>query len=287
MRFACFRQYPEFEVFKRNYKFRFKYGFDPLPVFPANTIEETLVNALLEVPDIPDKLQFFDTDEYVKIENHEEIGRSRYFIDRNAVPVFECCVYDYLHVYPGDAQITDSDKEKAFNNAWKQIMDTIPDAANIYQHHMDYLRYCNAMFLDADDIKKLSEATGRTSGSVTSQMVKYDFTCTALPFIHTMLEKTVGDVDVLSELRLVNAPALLEDSLYKDVSDYCYTKDHSKADYKRLYQELKDVVCTPYGAILYKANRNDTCPCGSGKKYKDCCLKHRQITFPFTLVRER
>lgn len=26
-----------------------------------------------------------------------------------------------------------------------------------------------------------------------------------------------------------------------------------------------------------KPNRNDPCPCGSGKKYKQCCLKTEQV----------
>ena len=286
MRFACFRQYPEFEKFTKDHKFKFKYGFYPLPVFPANTIEEALINAILEVPDIPDRLQFFDTDQYVKIENHEEVGRAKYFIDRNATPVFECCVYDYLQVYPGDAQITDMDKEKTFHAVWKEIMDSMPNAAHIYQYHKDYIRYCNAMFLDVEDIDRQSRESGRTSGSVASQMVKYDFVCAALPFIYTMLEKADKDIDVLSELRLVNAPALLEKELYKAVSDYCYTKGYSEADYNRLYQELKEIVSTPYGALLYKADRNSACPCGSGKKYKNCCEKYRQIVFPFTLIKE-
>jgi uncharacterized protein len=27
-----------------------------------------------------------------------------------------------------------------------------------------------------------------------------------------------------------------------------------------------------------KVGRNDPCPCGSGKKYKQCCMKHPQAT---------
>ncbi len=32
----------------------------------------------------------------------------------------------------------------------------------------------------------------------------------------------------------------------------------------------KSVVTSPRRAL--KVGRNDPCPCGSGKKYKDCCL---------------
>lgn len=29
---------------------------------------------------------------------------------------------------------------------------------------------------------------------------------------------------------------------------------------------------------MLRANRNDPCPCGSGKKYKNCCMRHDQIS---------
>ena len=40
----------------------------------------------------------------------------------------------------------------------------------------------------------------------------------------------------------------------------------------------KKVICSGFGST-YKApeenkiGRNDTCPCGSNKKYKNCCMK--------------
>lgn len=45
--------------------------------------------------------------------------------------------------------------------------------------------------------------------------------------------------------------------------------------------------CAPYAALhrevdlLQKVNRNDACPCGSGKKYKACCGQfHNGIQYP-------
>jgi len=29
--------------------------------------------------------------------------------------------------------------------------------------------------------------------------------------------------------------------------------------------------------LLEKLGRNDLCPCGSGRKFKKCCLRHRRI----------
>ena len=29
--------------------------------------------------------------------------------------------------------------------------------------------------------------------------------------------------------------------------------------------------------MSHKTGRNDLCPCGSGKKYKKCCMKHIEV----------
>ncbi|MCG8566560.1 MAG: SEC-C domain-containing protein, partial [Desulfobacterales bacterium] len=38
---------------------------------------------------------------------------------------------------------------------------------------------------------------------------------------------------------------------------------------------IKTEECLPSGKILTKVGRNEKCPCGSGKKYKKCCLRKR------------
>jgi uncharacterized protein YecA (UPF0149 family) len=35
---------------------------------------------------------------------------------------------------------------------------------------------------------------------------------------------------------------------------------------------MLDSLGTPHREPLRKVERNDPCPCGSGKKYKHCCL---------------
>lgn len=37
-----------------------------------------------------------------------------------------------------------------------------------------------------------------------------------------------------------------------------------------------EIAPTPKQKFKHKVGRNDPCPCGSGKKFKQCCL----ITFP-------
>ncbi len=52
---------------------------------------------------------------------------------------------------------------------------------------------------------------------------------------------------------------------------------HEKAEFLRingawLYNREARLGPAPYKAAAAKVGRNDPCPCGSGKKYKQCCL---------------
>lgn len=44
---------------------------------------------------------------------------------------------------------------------------------------------------------------------------------------------------------------------------------------KKIAQELFKINKTPKKAYKFP-NRNDPCPCGSGKKYKNCCMEIEQ-----------
>ena len=46
--------------------------------------------------------------------------------------------------------------------------------------------------------------------------------------------------------------------------------------------ELEDTVRKIGVSELHSVGRNDTCPCGSGKKYKKCCLPNGFIEKPYT-----
>ena len=52
---------------------------------------------------------------------------------------------------------------------------------------------------------------------------------------------------------------------------------HEKAEFVRvndtwLYEREARLGPAPYRSAAPKVGRNDPCPCGSGKKYKQCCL---------------
>jgi len=58
------------------------------------------------------------------------------------------------------------------------------------------------------------------------------------------------------------------DDYEKDYYDY---EDADAGTSDENYQELKTMI--PISGEKVKVGRNDPCPCGSGKKYKKCCLK--------------
>jgi hypothetical protein len=64
---------------------------------------------------------------------------------------------------------------------------------------------------------------------------------------------------------------------YVHLSEYM---EHIKRDYayiKKLSAEEHIKNNRPKINLAQKMGRNDPCECGSGKKYKKCCLKHKQF----------
>lgn len=49
-------------------------------------------------------------------------------------------------------------------------------------------------------------------------------------------------------------------------------KKPSKADLQKWHKEFSKAAAVPKQAKKVKVSRNDPCPCGSGKKYKFCCM---------------
>lgn len=77
-------------------------------------------------------------------------------------------------------------------------------------------------------------------------------------------------------------PGTNADTAYVDFSAYGIEKDqevvlHEKAEFHRvggrwLYTRAVRLGPAPFKSAAPKVGRNDPCPCGSGKKYKHCCL---------------
>lgn len=79
------------------------------------------------------------------------------------------------------------------------------------------------------------------------------------------IEKYLEENKTLMEL------SMLKELMDEDDWDYDYDEDeweNDEGDYFNPYEEKK-----PYLRVEPKIGRNNPCPCGSGKKYKNCCAK--------------
>ena len=87
-----------------------------------------------------------------------------------------------------------------------------------------------------------------------------------LPFI----QKGTNENLIREELQY--ALELFDDETHKP-GCYFHQRDDWKSHYKSAEQLFKDE--NPMLANIFNnVGRNDQCPCGSGKKYKNCCLKN-------------
>ena len=54
---------------------------------------------------------------------------------------------------------------------------------------------------------------------------------------------------------------------------HCYNKDKQDSHYDKRVEPVQSIQSTQPYIAPKNAGRNDPCPCGSGKKYKKCCLE--------------
>jgi SWIM/SEC-C metal-binding protein len=78
-------------------------------------------------------------------------------------------------------------------------------------------------------------------------------------------EKNPAVVTVPTKKRLKEVTALFEETGWKYKIDLEPDKPEDIADLTRLLNPLKPAIAEK------KVGRNEPCPCGSGKKYKNCC----------------
>lgn len=66
---------------------------------------------------------------------------------------------------------------------------------------------------------------------------------------------------------------LIDDALFDEFSDYLGTRDdiEGDSDSNNIGEYIARNSITPWVNKNTKVGRNDPCPCGSGKKYKNCC----------------
>ena len=96
-------------------------------------------------------------------------------------------------------------------------------------------------------------------------------------------EKPDGDATVWTRLVIhTHEPGPKPDTAFVDFSAYYLAGDaeqalHEKSEFRRIdgtwfYTRSVRIGPPPIKAAHPKVGRNDPCPCGSGKKYKHCCL---------------
>ena len=86
--------------------------------------------------------------------------------------------------------------------------------------------------------------------------------------IETMDENTVVSLAFDKEKLYKNMVAAKADWLYELPQ---WKEIYSEEELKKLYKEQKESTTIRKEK---KIGRNDSCPCGSGKKYKKCCGKN-------------
>ena len=75
----------------------------------------------------------------------------------------------------------------------------------------------------------------------------------------------------------------IEDTI-KEMSWWaCFKNKESQQDYKKIEKQLQDKIEKEIDEVekFTKVGRNDPCPCGSGKKYKKCCLNNPDKRLPY------
>ncbi len=126
----------------------------------------------------------------------------------------------------------------------------------------------------------LGDPTTHVSGVVSTLAKKYNMdSATFVGFLDGINSSLLEEID-LENLKATNKVTLEVDleKLYFNMldakADWLYNlpewdellSDDQKRDIKKTYNATKTVVKAK------KIGRNDPCPCGSGKKYKQCCL---------------
>lgn len=126
----------------------------------------------------------------------------------------------------------------------------------------------------------LGDPTTPVSGVVSTLAKKYNMdSATFVGFLDGINSSLLEEID-LENLKATNKVTLEVDleKLYYNMldakADWLYNlpewasllSDDQKRDIKKTYNATKTVVKEK------KIGRNDPCPCGSGKKYKQCCL---------------
>lgn len=82
----------------------------------------------------------------------------------------------------------------------------------------------------------------------------------------------------------INVPEVQAVELVDNPKD----KEITEEDLKNIansakFQQMWHQAHTPWVRKNLKVNRNDPCPCGSGKKFKNCCINNYKSDYSYVL----
>ncbi len=167
--------------------------------------------------------------------------------------------------------------KKYLLETWREI------AYNQEQTQKQYDEFWGAYFVQEQEVYKdiLGNYGTPVSGTVEELAKKYNMeVLTMVGFLDGINDslKKANPIDKLTETTQVSLDYNAE-LLYKNMVD-------AKADWLYGLEEWDKILTEERRKELYKeqklsgtvvkekkVGRNDPCPCGSGKKYKQCCLK--------------
>lgn len=257
-------------------------GYYPIWCFAANNLKEFLINSILAAPNLPEVLYIFETDDYKAVDAvqwntygyyrcHKELGS--YDISK----CFEICDEKYSEYVVEEIP---EDKIILQINLREAIFDT------------DYV--CDSKDPYAATLKEIVNMKASLAANfVQSSCQRINITGNgdkqkALQMVKRRTEKQAFEVYLAPfVVGLATPGCFIEDALAFDSERYLQklyeisvllTENYNREElpsYERQDKILNLISScylpfAPWGKR--KIGRNDPCPCGSGKKYKKCCL---------------
>jgi hypothetical protein len=141
---------------------------------------------------------------------------------------------------------------------------------------MGFEQYCVQPDCDCTDAMlsfyKLKEATGRrVTEAADPATLRYDYRTGAITLEPEWPTGRLSADDLLGSLKLRHADLHGQLALRHRILRRLYAR-HNLAESRALAQYLESRPAAVSTVAPAKIGRNDPCPCGSGRKYKRCCL---------------
>jgi hypothetical protein len=147
-----------------------------------------------------------------------------------------------------------------------------PAGTDGYYHTLEFLAFEEMAIRANLAADGLEEARQRLDRLVRFGFLHGDIEAAAMAIAAAQLEVIIDTVDDGEHALTKGAP-----EPFAEVSDrtksILETSMKEVAELMREYEEEQERAATPVVNLEPKVGRNDPCPCGSGKKYKQCCLR--------------